>query len=529
AVQARLGRSSEALASYDRAIELEPCDEQSHLARSAALRALGRSEEAVASCEKLLERNPQCAEAHVNRAAALQELQRAEDALVSCERAIALQPDCAAAHLNRGISLHALDRTAEALASWDRVLQLDPQSAPAYLSRGAALQALQRPEEALASCERAIALQPDCAAAHLNRSGALRDLNRFEEALASIERAITLDPEAAPARFNAGVMQLQLGRFDPGWSLYENRLSALATSAWSHPFWRGRESIRDKSLFVHCEQGFGDTIQFCRYLTMAEAHGARVVLSVDDRLRRLLRSLSPTIRFLGPGERPERFDFHCPLLSLPRAFGTTIDTIPVMMRYLAVEADRVTHWRQRLGDEGFKIGICWQGNPRNPQDVGRSPPLEMFAPLATLPNVRLISLQREHGLEQLAAKPAGMTVEELGGEFEPGRPDSFLDAAAVMEGLDLVISGDTAIAHLAGALGRPTWVALRHVPEWRWLLDREDSPWYPTLRLFRQSCRGDWAGVFAAMRRALIHVRSDPAGSHAGSTVSDGTSDVSKS
>ena len=309
------------------------------------------------------------------------------------------------------------------------------------------------------------------------------------------------------ARFNAGVIQLQLGRFDAGWSLYENRPSALATAAWPQPFWRGEESIRDKTLFVHCEQGFGDTIQFCRYLLMAEAHGAHVVLSVDDRLRRLLRSVSPTIRFLSPGEKPERFDLHCPLLSLPRAFATTIDTIPVRTRYLSAEADRVARWRERLGEEGFRIGICWQGNVRNPQDGGRSPPLEMFAPLGSLPRVRLISLQKQHGLEQLATKPAGMTVEELGREFEPDGPDWFLDAAAVMESLDLVISSDTAIAHLAGALGRPTWVALRHVPEWRWLLEREDSPWYPTLRLFRQSRRGEWAGVFTAMRETLLDLR----------------------
>jgi ADP-heptose:LPS heptosyltransferase len=226
------------------------------------------------------------------------------------------------------------------------------------------------------------------------------------------------------------------------------------------------------------------------------------VLSVYEPLRRLLCGLSPTIQILGERDKPEDFDFHCPLLSLPLAFGTTLDTVPRMPRYLAPEPDRVARWRQRLGTQGFRVGICWQGNPRNAGEVGRSPPLAMFARLSPHKGVLLISLQKHHGTEQLAALPAGLSVEELGQEFDAG-PDAFLDAAAAMESLDLIISSDTAIAHLAGALGRPTWLVLKHVPDWRWLMQREDSPWYPAHRLFRQSRRGDWEGVFARVQRAL--------------------------
>jgi tetratricopeptide (TPR) repeat protein len=507
-----LDRPQEALRTLDSVAALEPANEHDHLARAAALRSVGRNEEALASCDKALELQPQFADAYVNRAAALLDLERPQEALACCDRAIALQPDGALAHLNRGAALQAVQRHAEALDAWDRVLQLDPQCAQAYLNCGPALQVLQRPEEALASCDQAIALQPDCASAHVNRSDALRELRRFDEALVSIERAITLDPAAPAARFNAALMQLQLGRFAVGWKLYENRPTALAAAAWPYPYWRG-EDLRDKTLFIHCEQGMGDTIQFCRYALLAEARGAEVVLLVDDRLRRLLQGLSSTIRFVGPGERPEHFDFHCPLLSLPLAFGTTLDTIPCPTRYLSAEPERVARWRERLGSEGFKIGICWQGNPHNAQDIGRSPRLEMFAPLSGIPAVRLISLQKHHGTGQLALRPAGLRVEELGDEFDSG-PDAFVDAAAVMETLDLVISSDTSIAHLAGALARPTWVPLRYVPEWRWLLEREDSPWYPTLRLFRQNRRGDWMGVFAAMQRALLGMHSAAAGSH---------------
>ena len=537
AVLTRLGRSREALASYDRALALESDCAQTHAARAAVLCALerfdqavlgfdqaialqpawprlhgaraatlglaGRVEEALRGYDTALELDPGNAAAHRERGTLLLSLDRPDQALPNLERAAELEPDNGHVHINHASALRALRRNAEALASWDRALQVDPQCAAVYVGRGPALQDLERPEEALASCERAIALEPDCAAAHLNRGGALCDLNRLDEALASIERAVALDPGCSPARCNAGMLHLQLGRFASGWSLYEQRPDALAAAARPQPRWRGDESIVEKTLFVRAEQGFGDTIQFCRYAPLLEARGARVVLSVYAPLRRLMQGLSSTIQILGDGETPQEFDFHCPLLSLPLAFGTTLDTIPRMPHYLAAEPDRIARWRGRIGNRGFRIGICWQGNPHNAAEVGRSPPLAMFAPLAALPGVRLISLQKHHGTEQLAAMPPGMTVEELGEEFDAG-PDAFLDAAAVMEGLDLIITSDTSIAHLAGALGRPTWVVLKHVPEWRWLVNREDSPWYPTLRLFRQSRRGDWEGVFADVRRALI-------------------------
>ena len=502
-----LKRYEEAIAEFDRAVALQPAWPRLQSARAATLALAGRVEEALLGYDVALRLDSGNAAAHRERGTLLLALDRPDEALPSLERAAALEPDNEHVHNSRGSALRALRRNAEALTSWDRALELNPQYAEVYVNRGPALQDLERPDEALASCEQAIALQPGCAAAHLNRGGALRELNRLEESLASIERAIALDPGCAPARCNAGLLRLQLGRFDSGWSLYAQRPDALAAAAWPQPLWRGHERLRDKTLFVHSEQGFGDTIQFCRYALLAEARGARVVLSVYAPLGRLMRSLSRTIQILGESEKPEQFDFHCPLLSLPLAFRTTLETVPRMQHYLSAEPDRVARWQQRLGNEGFKIGICWQGNPRNAADVGRSPPLALFAPLAAVPGVRLISLQKHHGTEQLAAMRARMTVEELGGEFDAGR-DAFLDAAAVMESLDLIISSDTAIAHLAGALGRPTWLVLKHVSEWRWLVNRDDSPWYPAHRLFRQSRRGDWEGVFARVHRALTDLRA---------------------
>ena len=507
AVLCNLTRYEEATGAFDRAIALQPAWSRLHTARAATLGLAGRAEEALRGYDMALKLDCGNAVAHRERGTLLLTLDRPDEALPSLNRATELEPDDEHAHNSRGSALRALRRNAEALASWDRALELNPQHAQVYINRGPALQDLERPEEALASCERAIALQPECPAAHLNRGGALHDLSRLEESLASIERAIALDPGCAAARCNAGMLHLQLGRLASGWALYEQRPDALAATAWPQPLWRGHEAIRDKTLLLHCEQGFGDAFQFCRYALLAEARGARVVLSVYEPLRRLLRGLSPNIQTLGERDKPEDFDFHCPLLSLPLAFRTTLDTVPRSPRYLAAEPERVARWQQRLGTHGFRIGICWQGNPRNAGEVGRSPPVAMFARLSALPGVRLISLQKHHGIEQLAALPAGLSVEELGQEFDAG-PDAFLDAAAAMESLDLIISSDTAIAHLAGALGRPTWLVLKHVPDWRWLMQREDSPWYPAHRLFRQSRRGDWQGVFDRVQRALSDLRA---------------------
>jgi hypothetical protein len=297
-----------------------------------------------------------------------------------------------------------------------------------------------------------------------------------------------------------------MGRLEDGWPEYEWRKrkpEPQGSITFPQPVWSGRENVSGKTLFVHVEQGLGDTIQFCRYVPLAQARGAEVIFAVQDGLMRLMKTLSPSIRLLGQEGMLPGFDYHITLLSMPLAFGTTLKTCPVEIPCLRAEPDRVEKWWARLGSHGFRIGICWQGNPKGVVAVGRSFPLRCFGPIAAIPDVRLISLQKYEGTDQLADLPVGMRVETLGEEFDSG-PDAFVDSAAVMECLDLVITSDTAIAHLAGALGRPVWVALKRVPDWRWLLDRSDTPWYPTMTLFRQQQRGDWAGVFEAMRGQLI-------------------------
>jgi len=271
---------------------------------------------------------------------------------------------------------------------------------------------------------------------------------------------------------------------------------------YDKPLWSGQEEIAGNALLVCSEQGFGDTIQFCRFAGLAVAKGARVVLSVHDALVPLISSLGSGIAIVGESATPPPFDRHIPLLSMPLAFGTTAQNIPAQIPYLAPDPVRVERWKAQIGSAGFKIGVAWPGW-KSWEGCGREGiSARRLAGLAAIPGVRLISLQQKDGLDQLEDLPPQMAVETLGEDFDAG-VHAFLDTAAAMESLDLVITSDTAIAHLAGALGRPVWVGLQFVPDWRWQLDRSDSPWYPTMRLFRQRARGNWQSVFATMEEAL--------------------------
>jgi tetratricopeptide (TPR) repeat protein len=503
----RLQRTPEALASFDRALALRPDAADIHNNRGNVLRSLQRLPEALASFERAIALQPRLAMAYNNRGLVLQAMRRYEMAAASFEHALALQPDYADVHVNLGTLQYELGQPAAALASWRRALELQPRMGDIHGNISNALRDLERPEEALTESEIAIREDPASAVGHCNRANALLDLGRFAQAMASYDLAVELDPRYAPAHFNKGLCLLLTGEFAQGLPLYEwrKRLGSYTAPARSEPVWLGEEDIAGKTLFIHADQALGDTIQFCRYATLAAQRGAHVVLAVQPQLRRLLTGLGPTIHIAAPGEqRPDVCDFHCPLMSLPLAFGTTLADIPAGAPYLSAEPLRVARWRQQLGDAGFKVGIVWQGS-RNRIDIGRSVPLDMFGRLATVPGVRLISLQKDAGPDQLRAASEDLRVELLGEEFDAG-PQAFLDSAAVMTHLDLIITCDTALAHLAGALGRPTWLAVKHVPEWRWLLERSDSPWYPGMRLFRQSRRGDWEGVFAAMQAELARI-----------------------
>jgi tetratricopeptide (TPR) repeat protein len=504
-VMIQTGRLESGVGLIDAALALKPDFAEAFSNRGNALQDLKRLDEALASFDKAVALKPGFAEAHYNRGNVLMELRRLDEALASFDRALALRPGFAEALANRGNALLGLERPDEALASFDRALAIKPHHAEALTNRGNALKELKRSDEALASFDKALALNPDYAEAHYNRGNALQDLRRLDEALAAFDKALALKPDVAEASFNRALLFLLRGDLAAGWPGYEGRWdqkhAASPKMGERFPIWRG-ENLSGKKIIVFDEQGLGDVIQFSRYLSLFARIGAQATFLARPALVRLMQPFASTVRVVSDYPAGEAFDRQSALLSLPLAFGTTLETIPASTPYLRAEPERVRKWRERLGEQGFKVGIAWQAGRTGKIDIGRSFALAEFSGLSRIPGVRLISLQKSQGVEQLRQAPAGVTVETLGEDYDSG-PDAFLDAAAAMENLDLVISSDTSIAHLAGALGRPVWVALKHDPDWRWMLDRPDSPWYPTMRLFRQKSSGDWRSVFADIESAL--------------------------
>ena len=491
-----LKRLDEALASYDTALAFKPDYAEALINRGNALKELKRPAEALKSYDKALALKPGHAEACNNRGVALQELKRFEEALASYDKALALKPDYAEACTNRGNALRELKRLDEALASYDRALALAPAHAEAWYNRGNALQELRRPAEALKSYDRALACRPDYAEACNNRGNALRELKRLDEALASYQQALALRPDYAPAHWNEGLWRLLMGDFDPGWEKYEWRRELAdelwgfgSTPSFAQPAWDGTGDIAGQTILLHAEQGYGDTIQFCRYVPLVAQRGAKVILAVQPPLERLLSGFGGA-QTVAHGADPPAFDLHCPLMSLPRAFHTRLETIPPPIPP-SVPPELTKAWEARLRRPGTpRIGIAWSGRPSHKNDHNRSIPLRAMLGLLDLP-IELVSLQKEvRGEDQaiLDAHAAGIT------HFGPALTD-FLETAALVSSMDVVITVDTAVAHLACALGRPTWILLPFIPDWRWLLERADSPWYPTARLFRQPAIADWDSV----------------------------------
>jgi tetratricopeptide (TPR) repeat protein len=496
------GHYSEAVGKIDAAIQLNPAVAEAFNNRGTALRELKRFDEALSSHDRAIDLKPDYAEAFNNRGNVLLEMKRLDEACTAYDRAIALKPDYAEAFNNRGNALLELKRLDEALASYDEAIALNPRYAHAYSNRGGVLNELQRFDEALASHDKAVALDSSHAGAFYNRGTLQREMKRLDAAFTSYDRAIALKPDYAEAFNSRSMLKLLLGRYSEGWAEYEWRKrqrhveSAPPVNA---PDWQG-EDLSGRRIAIYSELHYGDIIQFARYVPLLRELRAGVTFLVPAKLIRLFRPFSRHVEVVSAVAGQEPFDFRCALMSLPLRFGTELSSIPDQTPYLRAEGELIARWKNKIGARGFKIGIAWQGRPQRAVDRRRFA-LTEFASLSRVQGVRLISLQKEHGLDQLEGLPAGLVVETLG-DFDSGQ-DAFIDTAAVMETLDLIITSDTSIAHLAGALARPTWIALKYVPDWRWLLDRDDSPWYPTVRLFRQDTNGDWTSVFATMEREL--------------------------
>jgi tetratricopeptide (TPR) repeat protein len=564
-------RYEEALACYDRSLEIRPNYANAHNNRGCVLMEMQRYEDALTSYSKALVLDsdnaefinnmgraltnlrrysdaldcygdalavrPDYIEALINRGVTLTELKQFADALVCFDAALARAPDHIDALLNRGNALYRLDRFEEAVHDYDRLLARSPRRPEVYLNRGLALTKLQRFEAAFKSYDEAFRHNGDAAQIEIHRAMTLMEtgeaakaleaidqliearpnypeghntrgmffmqLGRLPEAIANWQRALELRSDYPEAAWHLGYALLLFGDFVEGWRHYESRRIQKGT-AWiklNGPEWRG-EPLQGKRLLLYMEQGLGDALQFVRFVRVATRMGAQVVLGVHGPLTELFRLVDETLIIYRHGESAPDFDYHAPIMSMPFILGLG-EKIPADVPYLRADEMRVASWKARLPQSRFRVGIAWQGSKADPD---RWVPLGAFAPLSRIPGVTLISLQKTDGLDQLADLPAGMRVETLGPEFDAG-PDAFLDSAAVMTSLDLIVSIDTAIAHLAGALGRPVWIALKRHPDWRWMLDRGDSPWYPTARLFRQKQKGDWAQVMeeiAAELAALV-------------------------
>jgi tetratricopeptide (TPR) repeat protein len=502
----RLGRHQEAVASYDRAIVLAPDFFDAHHNRGLALQNLGRSEEAVASYDRALRLRSDLFHPFYNRGVALQALKRHEEALASYDQAIARERGDADAHNNRGIVLGELKRHDAAVLSFDRAIALRPDSGQAHDNRGVALHELGRFEDALASYDRAISLNPGVAGTHQHRAGALGALKRHEEALASYDRAIALQPDHAEALVGRGMLLLLLGDFAQGWRDYEwRRKQAWELSApdlSDERQWRGTSDLQGKRIFVFCEQGLGDTIQFSRYVHLLRDAGADVLLSVQRPLQAIMSRMFPWVEFLAEGEAATDIDVHCPLLNLPLAFGTTLQTIPPATPRLVSDQERRAHFQALLGPRTRRrIGIAWSGNPNHKNDRNRSIAFQRLTPVLTA-EADWVCLQNEIRESDVAAFQENGRV-----GFHGDKLGDFADTAALVELMDLVVTVDTSIAHLAGVMRKPVWILLPFMPDWRWMLDRADSPWYPSARLFRQPQAGDWESVISDVRAELSSSR----------------------
>ncbi len=505
-VQKALNQREAAVASYDAAIAAKPDWAEACYNRGNLLQELNRLAEAVASYDRAIRIKPDWALAWSNRGNALKAQRQFTAALASLDHAIGLKPDWAEVHSNRGFVLQLLGHFDEALVACDRAIGFDERLAEAWSNRGLALQGLRQLDEALESYDRAIAIKPELAEAHYNRGNVLQELKRMDQAHLSYDRAIAISPQAADPHWNKAIAFLLCGQWLAGWALYEWRWRLQGTGptrrAIDAPLWLGAEPLSGKTILLHHEQGLGDTLQMCRYAPMVKALGASVVLEAPKPLLGLLSTLEGIDALIESGSALPSVDFHCPLLSLPLAFKTEPVTVPATRGYLKSDQAKRAQWVQRLGAKSRpRVGLVWSGSTIHPNDRNRSVSLAALT-VRLPPHLDYVCLQNE--VREIDAEPLrNSSIRHVGDELV-----EFADTAALCDLMDLVISVDTSVAHLAGAMGKPTWVLLPYAPDWRWLLGRDDSPWYDSVTLYRQQADWSWDAVLDRMTVDL-HRRFD--------------------
>jgi tetratricopeptide (TPR) repeat protein len=500
-VKHQRGKLGEAYGLITSALKVNPRSADALANLAMVLHGLKRDEEALASLDKALALAPNHLEALNNRGNALLALQRPQEAATCFERVLTLAPRHVEARVNRGNAFAALARREDAIAEYDAAIAIHPRHAGAHFNRGHALHAVGRHGEAVAAFDAALAIAPKHAGALLNRGLAYQALNRLDEAVQSCRAAIAIEPGYADAHFNEALALLTRGELRAGFEKYEWRWTRTGMEghrrSFGRPLWLGEYPLARKTILLHAEQGLGDTIQFVRYAPLVARTGATVVLEVQPELKELLAQVEGVSRVVARGDPLPAFDVHCPLASLPLAFRTEAATVPAAIPYLAVSGERISKWRPRMESLAApRVALAWSGRATHANDRQRSIPLGRLAPLFEVP-VRFVSVQRDPREPDQAALRE-LPIAHVGDDLE-----SFTDTAAVLALADLVIAVDTSVAHLAAAMGRPTWTLLPFAPDWRWTLQGERSPWYPSARLFRQPSPADWDSVIATVNSEL--------------------------
>jgi len=501
------GRLDEALRDYNKAISLKPDYIEAFGNRGNALQKLGRLDEAMADYNNAICLKPDYVDAHYNRGNLLKDSARLDEALQDYNKAISLRPNHPEALNNRANTLRDLKRFDEALEDYNKLKLLRPDHPEAFNNRGAAFRDLKRFDEAIQEYQMAISLKPDYAEAFNNIGSAMQDLGRFDEAMENFDKAITLKPDLAEAHLNKSLQLLKQGEFTSGWEGHEWRWKSSSCTTpvreFSQPLWLGEEDLYGKTILLHWEQGFGDTIQFSRYAKEVSRLGCKTILEVQKPLFELMKTIEGVDELIASGTDLPPFDFYCPLMSLPLAMGTTLDTIPLGEPYLNSVDDKLAKWSSRLGPKSnLRVGMVWSGNAKHKNDHNRSIALEQM--LSAIPEgYELVSLQKEVRETDLTVLEKTKQVRHFGAEL-----DDFSDTAALCDLMDVIISVDTSVAHLAGALGKPLKLLLPDNSDFRWLLDRSDSPWYPSMRLFAQGIDKLWEPVLEKINDDLKRVSS---------------------
>lgn len=506
-----LKRYDEAIDCLDKVIELNPKHVEAFFSRANAHKEAKRFQQAIDDYDRAISLNPNYFDAFVQRGNALREMERLEKALADFDRALSIKKNNADAYSGRGLVLHQLNRPEEALEAYAAALALDPQDAQVYSYRGIVLHSLKRYDEALADLERSIAIRPDYAAAYSNLGVVLKDIRRFNDAIAAFFNAVTLDKNKPSVYWNLATLLLLIGNFRDGWEFYEWRKKIekpFGARQFNRPVWLGKESLEGKAIMIHAEQGIGDVIQFSRYVKMLVPLAGKVIFAVPDKLIGLMRGLGGDIEIISDKEITASFDCHCPLMSLPFAFGTEVETIPAGIPYISADKGLAQSLRRRLSKYGAKkvCGLSWYSKSEKTGSLRNITLMELFAAIDPSDYVfvnlqygdvsaEVAELRRLKGIEIVC-------VDEIDNYHDL---DGF---AALVDACDVILSIDNTTIHVAGALGKETLVMLPYVPDWRWLLDRENAPWYPTMRLFRQDVQDEWTLVLAQVSDVL---RGSPA------------------